>query len=82
MHTDVVRMNITLPKEVVESLNRMAGPRKRSRFITEAIVDRIERKKKEALELALEEGYRANRKQALAISKEFETVDLEGWDEY
>ncbi len=82
MRADVVRMNITLPKEVAESLNRMAGAGKRSRFITEAIVDRIERKKKEALELALEEGYRANRKQALAISKEFETVDLEGWDEY
>lgn len=82
MHTDSVRINITLPKEIAESLKRMTGPRRRSRFIAEAIADRIERKEKETLELELEEGYRANRNEALAITAEFKAVDLEGWDEY
>lgn len=82
MSTNIVRLNITLPKEVAESLNRMTEPRKRSRFISAAIVERIERRQKEKLEKDLEEGYRATRQEALAISKEFETADLEGWDEY
>jgi len=82
MHIDNVRMNITLPREVADALNRMAGPRKRSRFIAEAVLERINREQKEALELALEEGYRVNGEEALAISEEFESVDLEGWGEY
>jgi metal-responsive CopG/Arc/MetJ family transcriptional regulator len=82
MSTDIVRLNITLPKEVAESLNSMTEPRKRSRFIATAIVERIERRQREKLEKDLEEGYRATRQEALAVSKEFETADLEGWDEY
>ena len=82
MSTDVVRLNITLPKEVAESLKNISEPRKRSHFIAEAIAERIEQKKKEKLEKELEEGYRASRQESLAISKEFETFDLEGWDEY
>ncbi len=82
MSIDIVRLNITLPREVAESLNSMTEPRTRSRFISAAIVERIERRQKEKLEKDLEEGYRATRQEALAISKEFETADLEGWDEY
>lgn len=82
MSPDVVRLSITLPKEVAESLKNISGPGKRSHFISEAIAERIEQKKKEKLEKELEEGYRANKQEALAISKEFETLDLEGWDEY
>ena len=82
MSTDVVRLNITLPKELAESLKKISEPRKRSHFIAEAIVERIERRQKEKLEKELEEGYRASRQEAFAISKEFETFDLESWDEY
>ena len=62
--------------------NRVIEPRKRSRFIAAAIVERIEQRQKEKLEKDLEEGYRATRQEALAISKKFEIADLEGWDEY
>jgi CopG family transcriptional regulator/antitoxin EndoAI len=82
MSTNIVRLNITLPKEVAESLKRMTKPRKRSHFIATAIVERIERRQREKLQKDLEEGYRATRQEALAISKEFETADLEGWNEY
>lgn len=82
MTAEVVRLNITLPKEVAESLTLVAGPRKRSRFIAEAIAERIERTRKVELEKALEEGYSAVRQESIALSKEFATVDLEGWDEY
>ena len=82
MPADVVRLNITLPREVAESLNLLAEPRKRSLFIAEAIVERIERTRKAKLAKDLEEGYRASRKESLALSREFEMADLEGWDEY
>lgn len=82
MATDVIRLNITLPKEIADSLNLIAGPRKRSRFIAEAIMARIEQIRKEKLEKDLEEGYRAARKESVLLSREFESLDLEGWDAY
>ena len=82
MTTDTVRLNITLPKELVLALNRLTAPRKRSRFITESIKQRIEQEEKEAMEKILEEGYRTMKQESLVITKEFEAVDLEGWDEY
>ncbi len=82
MSTDTVRLNITLPKELVMALNRLTAPRKRSRFITESIKQRIEQEEREAMENILEEGYRAMRQESLVITKEFKAVDLEGWDEY
>jgi len=34
------------------------------------------------MEKLLEEGYRAAAKESLALTKEFESADLEGWDDY
>ena len=82
MNTDTVRLNITLPKELAQALDNLAGPRKRSRFISEAIRQQIQQMQKEELEKLLEEGYRATRKESLALAKEFEAIDLEGWDDY
>jgi metal-responsive CopG/Arc/MetJ family transcriptional regulator len=82
MHTENVRLNIILPKDQVESLNQIAGPRNRSRIISESIREYIVQRKKVELEKQLEEGYRAAAKENIALIKEFEAVDLEGWDEY
>ena len=82
MDTETVRLNVTLPKGLVEALNRVAGPRKRSRFIAEAVRQKIEQKEKEELEKVLVQGYRAAAQESLAITKEFESADLEGWDDY
>lgn len=82
MLTSNVRLNIILPKDVAESLNNIAGPRNRSRVISESIREYLRQKKKVELENQLEEGYRASAKGNIAVAKEFEAVDLEGWDEY
>ena len=82
MRSDTVRLNITLSKDLVMSLDQITGPRKRSRFIEEAVEMRLKQKQKEKLDKLLEEGYRATKKESLALSREFEHVDLEGWDEY
>ncbi|PQP33257.1 hypothetical protein C6A36_00230 [Desulfobacteraceae bacterium SEEP-SAG10] len=82
MNTETVRLNITIPKDLAQAINRFAGPRKRSQFIAEAVRQQIEKKEKEELEKILEEGYRATAKESLAITKEFEAADLEDWYEY
>jgi metal-responsive CopG/Arc/MetJ family transcriptional regulator len=82
MNTETVQLNITIPKDLAQALNRLTGPRKRSQFIAEAVKQRIGKKEKEELEKILEEGYRATARENLAITKAFESFDLEGWDEY
>ena len=82
MDTETVRLNITLPKGLVTAMNRMTEPRKRSRFIADAVRLKIKLKEKEEMEKLLEQGYRAAAKESLALTKEFESADLEGWDDY
>jgi hypothetical protein len=38
-----VRTNLLLPEDVVEGLDRVAGPRGRSRYVAEAVRERIRR---------------------------------------
>ena len=82
MNTETVRLNITIPKDLAQAINRFTGPRKRSQFIAEAVRQQIEKKERQELEKILEEGYRATAKESLAITKEFEAADLEDWYEY
>ena len=82
MNTEIVRMNITLPKDVAASLDEMAGPRKRSQFIVQALRMMIDQMKKREMELQLTEGYRAGKEENLKVAEAFEPFDLEGWDDY
>ena len=38
-----VRTNLLLPRELVEEVDRYAGPRGRSRYVAEALADRLRR---------------------------------------
>ncbi|MDX2447671.1 MAG: ribbon-helix-helix domain-containing protein [Desulfobacterales bacterium] len=82
MNTETIRMNITLPKDLVASLDEMAGPRKRSRFIVQALRMMIDQLKKAEMDAQLTEGYRAGKSENLKVAETFEPFDLEGWDEY
>jgi len=75
-------MNITIPKELAKQLDILTDPRKKSQFIAEALSERIEKIRYEELQNALEEGYKARKQESRFIAKEFEVIDLEGWDEY
>jgi metal-responsive CopG/Arc/MetJ family transcriptional regulator len=79
---NTVRLNITLPEKLVHQLDRLVGPRKKSRFITEALRQRIEKMQNEQMHQLLEEGYKDRKAESRALTKEFEPVDLEGWDDY
>jgi CopG family transcriptional regulator/antitoxin EndoAI len=81
MDIDNVRVNVTLPKELIKIVDELSGPRKRSLFIAEAVRFKIAQEKKEQLERKLIEGYRNSRKESIELAAEFESSDLEGWDE-
>lgn len=82
MRTQTARINVTLPRELIEAANQVAGPRSRSRLISESLREYIDKIKKDEMERQLEEGYRASAKESVALAGEFEAADLEGWDEY
>jgi len=82
MDTENIRLNITLPKDLVHLIDQMSGPRKRSLFIAEAVQLKVRQAKKEALEKKLAEGYRAGYNESREMTSEFEAIDLEGWDDY
>jgi len=77
-----VRMNITIPKDLVEQIDKLTPPRKRSHFVAEALRQKVKEIQHERIEKALEEGYKTRKEESQSIAREFEPLDLEGWDEY
>ena len=45
MADETIRTHVVFPKELVESVDRLVGPRKRSRFFVQAIEEKIERER-------------------------------------
>ena len=75
-------MSITIPEELAQKLDQVAGSRKKSEFITESLKERIKKMEEEKLQNELAEGYKAQKDESFSIAEEFGAVDLEGWDEY
>jgi len=76
------RINMSLPDNLLAELNSLIKPRLKSKFVAEAIKDKIDKVKKERLNSLLKEGYKATHKEDIDITKEFEIADREDWDEY
>jgi metal-responsive CopG/Arc/MetJ family transcriptional regulator len=72
------RMNITLPEKVAEAI---APFNNKSKFIAEAIIEKIEREKKRQLDNLLIEGYRSQKKNDKELNNEWEDITLESWDD-
>jgi metal-responsive CopG/Arc/MetJ family transcriptional regulator len=70
------RLNITLPERVAEAIDVYQN---KSKFIAEAITEKIEKDKKEKLDTLLVEGYRHECSTDKKINKEWENTTLEGW---
>ena len=79
---NMIRLNITLPQDVAQQLEELAGPKKKSNFITETLRERIEEIRYEQLQGLLEEGYKASKQEVIELAKDFEPVDLKVWNEY
>ncbi|MBW2040268.1 MAG: hypothetical protein JRI46_11900 [Deltaproteobacteria bacterium] len=70
------RLNITLPEELSRELETIPN---KSRFISEAVQERLEREKKRKLDELLIEGYKATKEEDKKLNKEWEKITLEGW---
>lgn len=70
------RLNITLPEEINEQIKNLPN---KSRFIAEALKEKLERIEREKLDRLLVEGYKATKEEDKGIDKEWEKITLEGW---
>lgn len=68
-------LQVTIPDEIYGVLNSLT--KKQDEFVVEAIREKLEREKRQNTQKLLVEGYQATAKEDFALTKEFETADLE-----
>lgn len=72
------RLNITLPEKIAEALTEYNN---KSKFIAEALEEKIKKDKKEKLDARLVEGYKNEYGSDKKINKDWEDATLESWPE-
>lgn len=70
------RLDITIPDELSLALEKIPN---KSRFIAEAVKEKLEQIKKQQLEELLVKGYKVTAKEDIFLNKEWEQVTLENW---
>ena len=74
----MIRMNITMPEEVVQKLEKL---RNKSRYITEAVKEKLRNDEMKKLKEELVEGYKAmNGKEYRKELKDWDAISAEGWE--
>jgi metal-responsive CopG/Arc/MetJ family transcriptional regulator len=61
-----IRTHVVLPKELVESIDRLVGHRHRSEFVAEAVAERLARRRRSMA--------------AEAVAGSLADVDIPGWE--
>ena len=72
----MARLNITLPDEIAK---KIANKHNKSRFIAEALKEKIEREKRKRIEHFMLEGYNATSKEDAKLQADWEKAGIEGW---
>lgn len=72
------RLNITLPEKVAEALEAYEN---KSRFISEAVIEKIIKDKKVETDSLLIEGYKNENSKDKKVNEEWERATLESWPE-
>lgn len=73
----MARLNITLPDAIAKKL---AVKQNKSRFIAEALSEKLEREKKEQIKQLLREGYATTKKEDSELNNDWEATGLERWE--
>lgn len=73
----IQRINITLPSDLARNLRRTIPARSRSKFIAEALEDKLNRKKN--LKKDLIASLKANRKLYEQVQNDWAPIEVEGW---
>ncbi|MGB8952229.1 MAG: hypothetical protein WCC06_06145 [Candidatus Aminicenantales bacterium] len=70
------RLNITLPEDLVKEMKKISN---KSRYIALAVKEKLEKEKKQKLDLLLIDGYKATRDEDKKLNEEWEDATLENW---
>ena len=70
------RLNITLPEQIAREIKDVPN---KSRFIAEALKEKLEKMKKEKLDRLLIEGYKATKEEDKNVDEEWEKITLESF---
>lgn len=73
----MIRLNITLPEDVARYL---AEKQNKSRFIAEALKEKLESEKRRKIEQLMVEGYKTTNQEEADLDAEWEKASLEEWD--
>jgi hypothetical protein len=76
-----VRTTIHLDERVLERLGPFVGPRGLSRFINQAMTEKLAALERQRLEADMREGYLASRADRAELNVDWSVVDVEGWTE-
>jgi predicted CopG family antitoxin len=71
------RLNITIADNLYQELESLPN---KSRIISEALREKLERDRRKKLDALLVEGYQAGRNEDKKLTEEWEKITLEGWD--
>ena len=72
------RLNIMFPADIARELRRMIPTRSRSKFVAEAVSDKLSKKKKMSKKEWIK-GLKANREFYKKIAEEWKATEVEGW---
>jgi hypothetical protein len=74
-----LKLNFTVPEDVAEALKARVSKRKRSAFVSEAVLDKLKGLEQEQLRQSLTEGYQARRDEDAEVNQEWEGATLAEW---
>ncbi len=74
-----MKLNFTVPEDVAQALKSRISRRKRSAFVTAAVLEKLKELEEEQLRETLAEGYRARQAEDAAINREWEEATIEEW---
>lgn len=76
------RVGFTIPERVIEVLEKAADERAKSKFVTEAIVEKIEKERQKKLYKLLLHDYAASGEEDVKLTKEWFMLEEEAYSNY
>ncbi len=77
-----LKVNFTIPEDVVRKLRNLVDDRKRSAFVAEALREKLRRIEEEKLKQELIEAYKERYEEDMELDREWEAITLENWPEW
>lgn len=73
----MVRLNITIPDRLAQKLKKVSN---KSRFISEAVEEKMEAEEKQKIQLALSKEYKEMATEEKTSTQDWDAIETEGWE--